>query len=372
MSARWAPLMRQALELARSGRYGASPNPMVGAVLLSAGGETAATGAHLVCGGPHAEAAALAEGAQAAVGGTMVVTLEPCGPAPNKRTPPCVDAILAAGIARVVIGSRDPNPVMNGRGVEALRTAGVEVIEGVEEEACRALNRRFFHWVSTGRPLVTLKMAMTMDGKLAARGGRSRWITSESSRREGYALREENDALLVGVNTVLADDPRLLRHLGLNPNPHLTRVVLDSSLRTPPAATLMETEPADVVIFCCEGAEAERRRALEVRGATVVEVGDDGRGRCDLRQVLRWLGARQVSSVLVEGGGEVHWSFLHEGLAQALLAFVAPLVLGGREATPSVGGVGFGSPQEAVKLRFLDVRRLDGDLVVEAEVVEGV
>jgi diaminohydroxyphosphoribosylaminopyrimidine deaminase/5-amino-6-(5-phosphoribosylamino)uracil reductase len=363
--------MRQALDEAEKGRYGASPNPMVGAVLLSREGEVVSTGAHLRCGGPHAEVEALTRGVEGAVGGTLVVTLEPCVPSPNKRTPPCVDAILAAGISRVVIGTRDPNPAVAGRGVETLKRAGVEVIEGIEEDACRTLNRRFFHWAVTGRPYVTLKMAMTLDGKLAARGGRSRWITSEASRREGYALREEYDALLVGINTVVADDPRLLRHLGLNPNPRLTRVVLDTSLRTPCDGALLEKYPEDVVVFCLEGSPAERRRELERRGVTVVEVGDDGRGRCDLRQTLRRLAANGTSSVLVEGGGEVHWSFLREGLAHRVHAFVAPLVLGGREATPSVGGPGFASPQEAVKLRFVDVRRLEGDLVVQAE-VEGV
>ncbi len=371
MSGRWAEAMRQALREAERGRYGASPNPMVGAVLLSRDGEVVATGAHLRCGGPHAEVDALSRGAERAVGGTIVVTLEPCVPAPSKRTPPCVDAILAAGVARVVIGTRDPNPAIAGRGVEALKTAGVEVVEGVEDAACRALNRRFFHWITTGRPYVRLKMAMTLDGKLAARGGRSRWITSEASRREGYALREEHDALLVGVNTVLMDDPRLLRHLGLNPSPHLTRVVLDTALRTPLDGALLATQPEDVVVFCREGADGGRRRELEGRGVTVVEVGDDGRGRCDLRQVLRWLGSHATSSVLVEGGGEVHWSFLREGLAHSVTAFVAPLVLGGREAVPSVGGPGFPSPNEGVRVRFVEVRRLEGDLVVEAE-VEGV
>ena len=366
MTARFVPLMHQALEMAERGRYGASPNPMVGAVLLSRSGEVVGTGAHLRSGGPHAEVFALQEGAEKAAGGTVVVTLEPC--VHQGRTPPCVDALLAAGIARVVIGTRDPNPLVNGSGVEALRTAGVEVVEGVEEEACRKLNRRFFHWIATASPYVTLKMAMTLDGKLAARGGRSRWITSEASRKEGYALREEYDALLVGVNTVLTDDPRLVRHLGLNPNPHLLRAVLDTQLRTPPEAALLERHPQDVVIFCLEGAPADRRKELEGRGVVVVEVGDDGRGQCDLRQVLRWLGAHGASSVLVEGGGEVHWSFLREGVAQAVHAFVAPLVLGGREATSAVGGAGFSSPQEAVRLRFVEVRRLEEDLVLIAEV----
>ncbi len=366
MSERWTAQMRRALDLAETGRYGVSPNPMVGAIVLSRDGAEVGSGAHLRCGGPHAEVVALDAAGANAVGGTLIVSLEPC--THHGRTPPCVDAVLAAGISRVVIGTRDPNPLVSGKGVEALRAAGVEVLEGVEEEACQRLNRRFFHFMATGWPYVTLKMAMTLDGKLAARGGRSRWITSEAARQEGYALREESDALLVGVKTVLADDPRLVRHLGANPNPHLLRVVLDSTLRTPAGATLFARHPEDVVVFCREASAVDSRRELEHVGATVVEVGNDGQGRCDLRQVLRWLGTHGVSSLLVEGGGEVHWSFLKEGLAQRLHTFVAPLVLGGREATSAVGGAGFPSPQDAVRVRFIEVRRVAEDLVLVAEV----
>jgi diaminohydroxyphosphoribosylaminopyrimidine deaminase/5-amino-6-(5-phosphoribosylamino)uracil reductase len=359
--------MRRALAIAERGRYGSSPNPMVGALVLDAGERIVGEGAHLRCGGPHAEVFALEQAGALAQGGTLVVTLEPC--AHHGRTPPCTDAILAAGVRRAVVGMRDPNPLVSGRGLEALRAAGVEVVEGIEADACRALNVRYLHWIEAGTPFVVLKMAMSLDGKLAARGGRSRWITSEASRREGYAMREEYDAVLVGVGTILADDPRLLRHLGLNPDPHVRRVVLDNQLRTPPGATLLQHSPEDVVVIAREGAPADRRRALEESGATVVEVGDDGAGRCDLRQVLRWLAAHGVSSLVVEGGGEVHWSFLREGLASRVHAFVAPLVIGGREAVHSVGGAGFGSPQESVRLDFVEVRRLDGDLIVVAEVL---
>jgi diaminohydroxyphosphoribosylaminopyrimidine deaminase / 5-amino-6-(5-phosphoribosylamino)uracil reductase len=361
-----ADLMRRAIAVAEAGRYGASPNPMVGAVIANRAGQVVAEGAHMRCGGPHAEVVALEGAGRAALGGTLVVTLEPC--VHQGRTPPCVDAILAAGIGRVVVGALDPNPLVNGRGIEALRAGGVEVETGVEEEACRMLAARFFHWVQTERPYVTLKMAVTLDGKLAARGGRSRWITSEAARREGYALREEYDALLVGIGTVLADDPRLVRHLALNPSPNLVRAVLDSGLRTPPGAALLDERPENVVIFSLEGAPPERRRELAERGATVVDVGDDGQGRCDLRQVLRWLGRHDVSSLLVEGGGEVHWSFLKEGLVQRVYTYIAPLVLGGREAVSAVGGDGFPSPQEGVRLRFVEIRRLDEDLVVVSEI----
>jgi len=361
----WEAAMRRALELAGDGRYGASPNPLVGAIVLDRDGNVAGEGAHRRCGGPHAEVEALAAAGERARGGTVVVTLEPC--AHHGRTPPCVDALVAAGVGRVVTGSRDPNPQVDGRGVTALRAAGIEVVEGVEAEACQALNRRYVHWVRSGRPFVAAKVAMTIDGKIAARGGRARWITSPEARREGHALREEYDAVLVGIGTVLADDPRLLRHLGLNPEPGVRRVVLDSTLRTPPDATLLGERAQDVVIFC-RHAEAARRRALERSGATVVEVGDDGHGRCDLGEALRWLGGRQVSSLLVEGGGEVHWAFFHEGLVQRLYAFVAPLVLGGREAVPAVGGAGFATPQAGVRLTFTEVRQVGGDLAVVAEV----
>lgn len=366
MSERWTEVMAEALALAQRGRYGASPNPMVGAVVLSASGAVVGRGAHLRCGGPHAEVVALQEAGAQARGGTLVVTLEPC---PHQgRTPPCVDAILAAGILRVVVGVQDPNPLVSSKGIAALTSAGVEVVVGIEEDACRALGRRFFHWQTRGTPFVTSKMAITLDGKLAARGGRSRWITSEESRREGYALREEYDAILVGVRTIEADDPRLQRHLGLNPNPHLLKAVLDSKLRIPAQALVCQRDPGDLVVFCCEGASEDRGRQLEESGVTVVAVGPDSRGRCELRQVLRWLGGHGISSLLVEGGGEVHWSFLHEGLTQQVHAFIAPLVLGGREAVSAVGGLGFASPQDAVRLRFEEVRRLGEDLVVVAGV----
>jgi diaminohydroxyphosphoribosylaminopyrimidine deaminase/5-amino-6-(5-phosphoribosylamino)uracil reductase len=264
----WDATMRRALELAAAGRYGASPNPLVGAVVLDADGRLAGEGAHRRCGGPHAEIEALAAAGELARGGTLVVTLEPC--AHQGRTPPCVDTIVASGIRRVVTGTRDPNPRVDGRGVAALTAAGIEVVEGVEAEACRAANPRYFHWARTGRPFVALKVAMSVDGKIATRGGHARWITCEAARREGHALREEYDALLVGIGTVLADDPQLRRRLGLNPSPGLRRLVLDSTLRTPPGAALLGERPQDVVIFCRQ-AETGRRRALEATGAAVIE-----------------------------------------------------------------------------------------------------
>ena len=361
----YSSLMLRALELAERGRYGAGPNPLVGALVLDEAGNVVGEGGHLVCGGPHAEVLALEAAGAGARNGTVVVTLEPC--AHQGRTPPCVDALLAAGIRRVVVGCLDTNPKVAGGGVERLKSAGLEVIVGVEEQSCRTLNRRFFHWVTCDRPFVSLKMAMTLDGKLAARGGASRWITGEPARKQGHMLREEYDAILVGVGTVLADNPRLVRHLGLNPEPDLLRAVLDSRLRTPLTARLVQEGARNTVLFCTPAAPARQRRELEAAGVTVVEVAATS-DRCDLWQALRWLSSHGVSSLLVEGGGEVHWSFLQEGLVQRVHAYVAPMLLGGREAVPAVGGVGFSSPHEALKLSFVQMRQLGEDLELVAEV----
>ena len=363
----WGSLMRRALALAELGRYGASPNPLVGAVMVARDGEVVGEGAHRRFGGPHAEVEALLAAGERARGGTLVVTLEPC--AHFGKTPPCVDAITAAGVAAVVAGTRDPNPTVDGAGVAPRRGRGIAVFEGVEEAACRDLIRRFLHWKRTGAPWVTLKMGMTIDGKLAAQGGRAQAISGAAARRAGYALREEHDAVLVGVDTVLADDPKLGRHLGLNPDPHVRRVVLDSRLRTPPRAALLADDPGSVVICCCPNADGDRREALASAGASVVEVAADESGRCSPAAVLRWLSGQGVGSVLVEGGGEVHFSFLRAGVAQELVAFIAPVVLGGRAAVPAVGGAGFASPEEGVRLRFRRVERVGEDVMIAAEIV---
>jgi len=363
----WSPLMLRAIALAELGRYGASPNPLVGAVVVDAAGEVVGEGAHRRFGGAHAEVEALGAAGARARGGTLVVTLEPC--AHHGKTPPCVEAVAAAGVAAVVAGTRDPNPVVDGAGVAALRARGIDVVEGVEEPACRDLIRRFTRWKRSGVPWVTLKVGMTADGKLAAHGGRGQRVTGEAARRAALALREEHDAVLVGVGTVLADDPRLDRRLGLNPERRVRRVVLDSRARTPADAALLAHDPESVLVVCTPRADAERRAALTRRGAAVVEVPAGADGRCDPAAALARLSAAGVGSVLVEGGGEVHFSFLRARLACEVVAFVAPLVLGGREAVPAVGGAGFAGPGEATRLRFRGAERLAEDVMVTAEVV---
>ncbi len=357
---RW---MRRALELAARGRLGTSPNPMVGAVVLDAHGNPVGEGWHRRFGEAHAEVEALAAAGERARGGTLYVTLEPCNH--HGKTPPCTDAILAAGLRRVVIAMPDPHPPAGGGGGR-LAGAGVEVIWGVERRAAERLNRRWLTWARQGRPWVTLKAALSLDGKVATRGGESMWITGEEARRRGHELREEHDAILVGVGTVLADDPRLTRRLGLNPLPRFFRVVLDSHLRTPAASRLLAERPEEVILVHLPGASAERRRELLATGAKLLAVPPDARGRCDVGAVLAELARLPVASLLVEGGAEVHGSFVHRGLCDEAVFFVAPMLIGGRAAPGAVGGEGVTRITEALRLHLESVERVGGDLMIRA------
>ncbi len=350
--------MRHALNLARKGLHGASPNPMVGAALIDAEGCLVGEGYHERCGGPHAEVNALAQAAAGARGGTLYVTLEPC--AHHGRTPPCVDAIIAAGIRRVVVATKDPNPVASG-GLDILRTVGIEVTEGVGSESGRILNRRWLRWAQTRRPWVSAKAATSLDGRIATRAGDSKWITGRAARDRGLELREEHDAICVGVETVLADDPRLTRRLGLNPGDDWHRVILDSTLRTPSLATVVETDPETTIIaHTAEAADADRAR-LESTGVELVEIAEDDNGRIDLGALLDTLGGRGIAALLVEGGATVHGSFFDADLVDEIFFFVAPLVIGG-EAPAAVGGLGVANLDMAHRFHYEEIRRHGDDL----------
>jgi diaminohydroxyphosphoribosylaminopyrimidine deaminase/5-amino-6-(5-phosphoribosylamino)uracil reductase len=328
---------------------------MVGAVVVR-DGEIVGRGWHRQVGGPHAEVEALRAAGDRARGATIYVTLEPCNH--HGRTPPCVDAILAAGIARIVACHRDPHRVAAG-GFERLATAGLEVEHGTERELAQEairLNLRFLVPAVFGRPEVTLKWAMSMDGRIATATGQSQWISSPAGRRWGLALREEHDAILVGVGTVLADDPRLDRRLGLAGRPNV-RVVLDRRLRTSPEARLFQVE--GTVLIYTESTDRERCRALEERWARVI-----GLPVVEPGAVLADLHRRGVRSVLVEGGGEVHASFASAGLFDRVGIDCAPLLIGGRSAPGPLGGEGFPSLAGAARLEGLEVRRRGGDLIL--------
>ena len=356
--------MRRALALAERGRGLTSPNPVVGAVVVR-DGVVVGEGAHLRAGGSHAEIEALRQAGERARGGTLYVTLEPC--AHEGRTPPCVPAVIAAGVARVVAAMGDPNPLVDGRGVAALRAAGVAVEVGRLEGEAASQNRVFLTAMRERRPHVTLKAAMTADGRIADVHGISRWITGEAARAEAHRLRSEADAVVVGVTTALRDDPRLTvrREPAWPREPY--RVILDTQARTPASARLVSAgTPARALVAVGEAAPADRVRSLESAGATVVRVPLRG-GRVDVTAVLDALFAREVRAVLVEGGGETHASFLAAGVVDRVALFVAPVLLGGRGAPGVLGGEGR-ELKSAVRLDGATVRAVGGDFVLEGDV----
>ena len=339
---RW---MTRALEVGRGGRP--SPNPHVGAVVLAASGELAGEGHHQMAGADHAEVAALKAAGDLAKGGTLYVTLEPCNH--HGRTPPCVDAIVRAGISRVVIGCRDPNLQVTGGGIEALRREGIHVEAGILEARATNLLAPWSKHVASGIPFVRLKLALSLDGRIATRTGASRWVTGPEARARVHLLRSECDAVLVGVGTVLADDPRLnVRHVD-GPSPK--RVVLDTKLRTPLTSRLVETaSEIPTWIVCSHLANVDTREALEARGVRVWPVDENTSGRVDVLSALRLLGSRGVVTLLVEGGAEVAGSFLAGELADELHAFLAPKLLGPRGRPGAVDWCGPDDPAEAPQL----------------------
>ena len=353
--------MRRALDLARRGAGAVAPNPMVGAVIVR-DGRVVGEGHHRVYGGRHAEVAALAAAGARARGATLYANLEPC--VHHGKTPPCVDALLAMGIRRVVAAMRDPDPKVCGRGFRALRRAGVTVDVGLLARDAARLNEAFVHAVVTGRPLVTLKAGLSLDGRIAAAGGRSRWITSPAARRQAHQLRQRADAVLVGVGTILADNPQLTaRPRGAPGRRQPCRVVLDSRFRTPAEGRLLAGAHGGAVVIYGLDCQSRRRRKLEEAGADVVVV-RSRRGRPDLRAVLADLGGRGVRSLLVEGGGQVSWSFLETGLADRIAWFIAPCLLGGG-GVPVVAGPGVADPARGFRVADLTVTRHGPDLLVE-------
>jgi len=330
-----------------------APNPMVGAI-VERDGRVVGRGFHRWVGGGHAEVEALAEAAEAARGATLYVTLEPCSH--HGRTPPCVDAVVAAGISRVVACHRDPNPRVSGRGFGQLRAGGVEVDTGRLVQEAVLLNWKYLSAVVNDRPAVTLKWAMSLDGRIATRTGDSQWISSDSARRWALEQREVHDAILVGSGTVLADDPRLTRRLGEAAEPIL-RVVLDRRLRVTAAAALFG-EPGPVLVYTESDDHAARER-LEAVGAVLPSI-----DRVTPSTVLADLGSRAVQSVLVEGGGEVLGAFATAGAFDRVAVDCGALLIGGRSAPGPVGGVGVERLSEATRLEGLDIERIGDDLVI--------
>ena len=353
--------MREALRIARNAEGRTSPNPLVGAVIVR-DGRIIAEGWHRKAGTPHAEIHALRMAGDLARGATLYVTLEPCSH--YGRTGPCAKAVAEAGIARVVVAMQDPNPKVAGRGLSMLREAGIEVRCGVLADEAARLNEVFLHWITTGMPFVVLKTAMTLDGKIATRTGASQWITNEASRRRVHEYRDIYDSILVGIGTVLHDDPSLTTRLpdGTGKNP--VRIIVDSQARTPLSAKVVCDGQAKTIVAVTEQAPEARCKALEKAGVEVIRAGSGA--HVDLRLLLQMLGEREICSVFVEGGGSVNFSLLEASLVDKVYAFIAPKLVGGREALTPVEGEGFASLGECVALTDVHVEELAGDILLTA------
>ena len=342
----------RAIELALLADFRTSPNPMVGAVVLDRTGAVAGEGSHHQAGRPHAEQEALAAARERARGGTLYVNLEPC--AHLHRTPSCADAIILAGLARVVISMPDPDHRVRGAGIAKLEAAGIETAVGAQEEEALRLNEFYVKHRVTGRPFVSAKFAMSLDGKIATRSGESRWITGEAARLHGHRLRHIHDAILVGVNTVIADDPELTARLEGEQSRQPLRVVVDSQLRIPKTAKVVGSNTLIATT-----------RSGRVGAAEVVQLPAAAGGRqVDLGALLDELGRRGILSLLVEGGSEVHGSFSAGGMVDKVYAYLAPRLIGGREAPGPLGGIGAERLADAIALRDMDARRLGADILI--------
>ncbi|MDO8568734.1 MAG: bifunctional diaminohydroxyphosphoribosylaminopyrimidine deaminase/5-amino-6-(5-phosphoribosylamino)uracil reductase RibD [Dehalococcoidales bacterium] len=355
--------MKLSLRLARRGLGKTHPNPMVGAVLVK-DGKVIGQGYHHYFGGAHAEIDAIKNAGGSVKGATLYVTMEPCSHY-NKKTPPCVDALVRSGIARVVVGSLDPNPQVNGRGIGILKQHGIDTKAGVLEDQCRVLNEAHFKFMTTGLPLVTVKFAETIDGRIATAKGSSKWISSGESRKLAHRLRALNDAVMVGIGTVLADDPQLTVRLVKGRNP--VRIIIDSKLRIPLEANILKSrESAPVIIATTSRADKTKQGALRDMGAEVLTVGANESGDVELKELLVKLGQRGIASLLVEGGSEVITSLLGLGLVDKLVVFIAPKIMG--EGIEAVGDLHIDRVDKAIKLTYERIRRSGADLVIEAKV----
>ncbi|MBM4305935.1 MAG: bifunctional diaminohydroxyphosphoribosylaminopyrimidine deaminase/5-amino-6-(5-phosphoribosylamino)uracil reductase RibD [Deltaproteobacteria bacterium] len=352
---RW---MRRALRLAEKGRGRTSPNPMVGAVLVREG-RIVGEGYHMRAGEPHAEINALQKAGGEAKGATLYINLEPC--THHGKTPPCAPALIQAGIKRAVVGMEDPNPMVKGKGLEMLRTAGLQVEVGIFKEACQKLNEAFCKYIQTKEPFVILKIAATIDGKIATQHGESKWITGEKSRHLVHHLRNEADGILVGIGTILKDDPLLTARIRGGKDAY--RIVLDSHLRIPENAKIIDRNPEKTIIATTELAPKEKIEGFEKRGVQVLIL-NSKEGKVNLRSLLLKLGEMGMMSLLVEGGNEVNGSFLEEGLFDKIFLFLSPRLLGG-QALGMFGGRGVEKLEETLFLNLVKIKKMGDDILFE-------
>lgn len=371
-----AVLMQKAMDLARAGIGLVSPNPAVGAVITDTQGKVVGTGTYTYEGVKHAEIRALDEAGEGARGATLYINLEPCSH--QGRTPACADALIKAGIARVVASMNDPNPLVSGQGFAKLRATGIHVDVGLGEDDARRLNEAFAHYIRRKVPLVTLKAAMTLDGKIApppgegesptalgAGGATGGWITSEDARAHVQELRHESDAILVGVGTIIADDPLLTDRTGRPRRRPLLRLILDSHLRLPHTSRVVKTAQNDVLVLC-SFAEEKKKQALQALGIRVEQISPPMRdGRPDMVAVVRRLGELEVTSLLIEGGAMVNWAALAAKVVDKIFLYYAPKILAGTGSVPFAGGTGYRHIHEAAYVKSFRLHRFGEDFAVE-------
>lgn len=354
--------MRLALQLAEKGCGHVNPNPMVGAVLVKEG-RIIGQGYHERYGAPHAERNALASCTESPEGAALYVTLEPC--CHYGKTPPCTEAILRSNIQKVVVGSRDPNPLVAGKGIRKLRRRGIEVVEGVLKTECDKLNEVFFYFMQTGKPYVVMKYAMTMDGKTAAYTGASKWITGEAARSRVHQDRSRYSAVMAGIGTVLADDPLLTCRIDGGKNP--LRIICDTELRTPLSSQIVATAGEIPTVIATVCTEAEIQRPYIEAGCRILPVLKRG-GHLDLSELMTKLGEEKIDSILLEGGSILNWSALQAGIVNKVQAYIAPKLFGGANGKTPVAGMGVSRPEDAFFLTNSKVTCLGEDILIESEV----
>lgn len=353
--------MKRALELAEQGMGKTAPNPMVGAVILK-DGRIVGEGFHKAYGESHAEVNAVKNASESVEGATLYVNLEPCSH--YGKTPPCAELIIQKRIKRVVIGTLDPNPLVEGKGIAMLVKAGVSVTVGVMEAECKKLNEVFFYYIKTGKPYVVLKTAMSLDGKIAAVTGKSKWITGEEAREDVHRLRNRYAGIMTGVSTVIKDDPQLTCRLTGGKNPK--RIILDSRLRIPLHSKVLQDQVNNQTILATtEQADPEARRRLEDAGVKVLVLHEKDQ-RVDLQDLMVRLGAMGIDSILLEGGAELNAAAVEQGILQKYIAYTAPMILGGGSSRTPVGGMGVQSPDQAQSLTFESVEQIGKDMKMTA------
>ncbi len=353
--------MWMALDLARQGRGRTSPNPMAGAVVVQ-GSEVIGTGYHQAAGTAHAEVIALKKAGNKARDATMYVNLEPC--AHYGRTGPCTDAIINAGISRVVAGMQDPNPIVAGRGIKQLADAGIKVKVGVLEQKARQLNEIFIKYITTGLPFVGVKVAMSLDGKIGTATGESHWITGNKSRQFVHRLRDQSDTVMVGIQTVLRDDPRLTTRLESGEGKDSVRVIVDSTARLPINARIVATaSQVRTILAVTEHASEEKCKALQDKGIEIIKL-PGKKKRVDVTELMKKLAELELTAVLVEGGGTLNYSLLEESLVDKIFAFIAPLIIGGQDSPTPFSGDGVSNLKKAWPVENIELKQFDQDLLL--------